>query len=264
MSCELALVVGRPYDLPGCAASANPLVSCCPPGSQFEGGMLLRFIGLDVHREFAQVAMLEGGQVRQVGRIPTTPAALRAFTETLGPDDQVALEATCNTFAIVRLLQQHAGRVVVSNPLRTRAIAEAKIKTDKVDAEVLVRLLASGWLPEVWVPDDLTQTLRQQVTHRARLVQQQTRLKNRVHSILHRNLVLVARGAICLAKRAAAGSSARPYRRCHRTSELPRRPRSASLSSSEGSSPRSSESWPARRSNTLRSVASSRSRASTP
>jgi hypothetical protein len=40
------------------------------------------------------------------------------------------------------------GRVVVSNPLRTRAIAEAKIKTDKVDAEVLARLLAGGWLPE--------------------------------------------------------------------------------------------------------------------
>jgi transposase len=150
----------------------------------------LRFIGLDIHREFAQVAVLEGDQVRQVGRIPTTPAAMRAFAETLRPDDHVALEATCNTFAIVRLLQQHTSCVVVSNPLRTRAIAEAKIKTDKVDAEVLVRLLASGWLPEVWVPDDQTQILRQQVAHRARLVQQKVRLKNRVHGILHRNLVL--------------------------------------------------------------------------
>ena len=128
--------------------------------------------------------------MRQAGRIPTIPAALHAFAETLGPDDQVALEATCNTFAIVHLLQQHAGRVVVSDPLRTRAIAEAKIKTDKVDAEVLVRLLASGWLPEVWVPDDRTLIFRQQVAHRARLVQQQVRLKNRVHGILHRNLVL--------------------------------------------------------------------------
>ncbi len=152
--------------------------------------MPLRFIGLDVHREFAQIAVLEGGQVRHAGRIPTTPAALRGFAETVGSDDHVALEATCNTFAIVRLLRQRAGSVVVSNPLRTRAIAEAKIKTDKVDAQVLVRLLASGWLPDVWVPDDQTQILRQQVAHRARLVQQQVRLKNRVHGILHRNLVL--------------------------------------------------------------------------
>jgi len=154
-----------------------------------KGGSLLRLIGLDVHREFAQVAVLEDGQVRQMGRILTTPAALRAFAHTLGPHDQVVLEATCNTCAIVRLLQEYASRVVVSNPLRTRAIAEAKIKTDKVDAEVLVRLLAGGWLPDVWVPDDQTQTLRQQVAHRARLVQQQTRLRNRVHALLHRNLV---------------------------------------------------------------------------
>jgi transposase len=154
------------------------------------GGIALRYIGLDVHREFAQVAMLEDGTMRHLGRITATPEALHAFARTLGPHDQVALEATCNTYAIARLLQQHAGRVIVSNPVRTRAIAEAKIKTDKVDAEALVRLLASGWLPEVWLPDDQTQTFRQQVAHRARLVQQQTRLKNRIQGILHRNLVL--------------------------------------------------------------------------
>ncbi len=154
------------------------------------GGIALRFIGLDVHREFAQVAVLEHGAIRHLDRITTTPEALHAFARALGPDDHVALEATCNTYAIARLLQQHAGRVVVSNPLRTRATAEAKIKTDKVDAETLVRLLAGGWLPEVWLPDDRTQTFRQQVAHRARLVQQQTRLKNRIHGILHRNLVL--------------------------------------------------------------------------
>ena len=154
------------------------------------GGIALRLIGLDVHREFAQVVVLEHGAIRHLGRITTTPEALHTFARTLGPHDHVALEATCNTYAIARLLLQHAGRVIVSNPVRTRAIAEAKIKTDKVDVETLVRLLAGGWLPEVWLPDDRTQTFRQQVAHRARLVQQQTRLKNRIHGILHRNLVL--------------------------------------------------------------------------
>lgn len=150
---------------------------------------MLRSFGLDVHRDFAQIAILEDGEVRSGGRIPTTPEALRRFARTLDPDDEVVLEATCNTHAIVRLLQGHAGRVVVSNPLRTRAIADAKIKTDKVDAEILVRLLAGGWLPEVWIPDDATLMLRHQVTHRISLVQQRTRLKNRVHAILRRNLV---------------------------------------------------------------------------
>ena len=109
-----------------------------------------RCIGLDVHREFAEVAIWEQGVVRQAGRIETTPEALRLFAESLCDQDEVALEATCNTHAIARLLERHVGRVVVSNPMKTRAIAEAKVKTDKVDAQVLAELLAADYLPGVW------------------------------------------------------------------------------------------------------------------
>src|SRR5207245_11387120 len=108
----------------------------------------MRWLGLDVHKDFAELAeALPGGVVRQLGRIRTTPAELRAFAESLGPDDQVALEATINTFAIAKLLEEHAGRVVVSNPMRSRAIADAKLKTDKVDAGALAQLLAAENLP---------------------------------------------------------------------------------------------------------------------
>lgn len=133
--------------------------------------------------------MLEAGRLTHLGRIPTTPEALRTFARTFQSDDHVVLEATGNTYAIVQVLKEHAGRVVVSNPLKTRAIADAKIKTDKIDAEVLVRLLAGGWLPEVWVPDPETQALRQRIAYRMRLVRHHTRLKNRIHGVLHRNLV---------------------------------------------------------------------------
>ena len=148
-----------------------------------------RCIGLDVHREFAQLAVWQDGNVRAAGRIETTPEALRLFAESLCELDEVAIEATCNTHAIARLLEQHVGRVVVSNPQKTRAIAEAKVKTDKVDARVLAELLAADYLPGVWLADDATQALRRQVARRAHIVRQRTRLKNRVQSILHRNLV---------------------------------------------------------------------------
>jgi transposase len=92
-----------------------------------------RCIGLDVHREFAQVAIWEAGVVRQVGQIATTPEALRLFADSLAPSDEVALEATGNTHAIARLLERRVARVIVANPAKTRAIAEAKVKTDKVD-----------------------------------------------------------------------------------------------------------------------------------
>ena len=65
----------------------------------------------------------------------------------------LALEATGNTWAIATLLTCRAGRVVVSNPAKTRAIAEAKVKTDTVDAAILAQLLAADYLPAVWLPD---------------------------------------------------------------------------------------------------------------
>jgi transposase len=148
-----------------------------------------RCIGLDVHRDFAQVAIWQDGLVRQAGRIDTTPEALRLFAGSLAPTDEVALEATGNTHAIVRLLQDHVARVVVSNPQKTRAIAEAKVKTDKVDAAVLAELLAADYLPGVWLSDDATHALRRQVARRANIVRQRTRLKNQVQAILHRNLI---------------------------------------------------------------------------
>jgi transposase len=146
-------------------------------------------MGLDVRRDFAQIAVWEEGLVRQAGQIATTPEALRGFADSLLPSDEVAIEATCNTHAIAKLLSSRVARVVISNPMKTRAIAEAKVKTDKVDAEVLCQLLAADYLPGVWMADEDTQALRRQVARRAHIVRQRTRLKNQVQSILHRNLV---------------------------------------------------------------------------
>jgi len=148
----------------------------------------MRYIGMDVHREFAQLAVLEGGVVRDEGRIGVTPEALREWASGLRPDDQVALEATGNSGAIATLLVPVVGKVVVSNPMKTRAIAEAKVKTDKVDARILTQLLAADFLPGVWLPDERTQSLRRQVMRRAQIVRHRTRIKNQVHAILARNL----------------------------------------------------------------------------
>ena len=107
----------------------------------------MRSIGMDVHRSFAQIAVLEGGVCRDDGRIGVKPEDLRAWAVTLEPDDEVALEATTNSDAIAMLLRPLVAKVVVSNPRKTRAIAEAKVKTDKVDARILAQLLAADFLP---------------------------------------------------------------------------------------------------------------------
>jgi transposase len=147
----------------------------------------MRFIALDVHRDFCEVAIAEGGRVRRAGRVETTPATLELFAQSLARDDQVVLEATGNALAIARIIEAHVGRVVLANPKAVKNATQSA-KTDKRDARTLAKLLAAGFLPEVWTPDERTRVLRRRISRRAQLVRQRTREKNQVHAILIRNL----------------------------------------------------------------------------
>lgn len=149
----------------------------------------MRFIGLDVHRDFCEVAISEDGEVRSAPRVSTTPPALRAFAEQLGPEDEVALENSSPARAVADILRPHVARVVVANPMAVQAIAHAKVKTDRIDAAMLARLLSAGMLPEINYGSEQTRSLRRRVARRGSLVKQRTAAKNEVHAVLHRNLV---------------------------------------------------------------------------
>ena len=144
----------------------------------------MHYVGLDVHKRAVQVCVLdEKGKHELSMSVACTREDLEAFCrKELRPEDHVALEATTNTWGVVDIVRPHVGRVVVSNPLRTQAIAQAKVKTDKVDALVLAQLLRCGYLPEVWEPDELTRRLREITTVRESLMGDRTRIKNRIQS----------------------------------------------------------------------------------
>ena len=125
--------------------------------------------------------------MRRAGRVETTPARLELFAQSLAGDDEVALEATGNALAIARIIEPHVGRVVLANPKAVKSATQSA-KTDKLERGTLARLLATGFLPEVWTPDEQTRVLRRRISRRAQLVRQRTREKNQVHAILIRNL----------------------------------------------------------------------------
>lgn len=149
-----------------------------------------RSFGLDVHLDFCEVAVCEEGRVSQLGRIASTPEAIREFAAGLTDSDQVVLEASCGAMKIARLLQESSvGRVVVCNAAETRAISHARVKSDRFDAAMLAKLLAAGMLNAVWIPDQETSALRRRVARRAGLVRARTRVKNEVHAVLARCLI---------------------------------------------------------------------------
>lgn len=153
---------------------------------------MARYVGLDVHKRFVEYCILDAaGKKLRRGQVACVQAALLGFCQqVLQPDDAVALEASTNTWTVVGIIRPHVAQLTVSNPLRTKAIAEAKIKTDKVDAYVLAQLLRCDYLPSVWQPDSQTEQLRRLTTQHATVMTERSRIKNRVQSRIARLLLM--------------------------------------------------------------------------
>lgn len=150
-----------------------------------------RWFGIDLAKRESQIAVLDADGIQiETKRFATTRESFLAIAAELREGDTAALEVTTNSTSIARLIRSSSeARVIVSNPIKTKTIAQAKIKTDKIDARVLAELARVGYLPEVWLPDEDTEALRQFITDRVAYVRRRTECKNVIHSVLHRNMV---------------------------------------------------------------------------
>ena len=146
-----------------------------------------RAVGLDVHREFCEVAVCEDGVTRSVGRVASTPDGIMGLAESLVATDRVALEVTGSCWEVCRILEPHVDRVVVVSPEDT-GISSARAKTDKLDARKLASLLWKGELEAVWMPDERCRILRRRLARREQLVRSRSRAKNEIHASLVRRL----------------------------------------------------------------------------
>lgn len=150
--------------------------------------MIPRYFGMDIHKNYVMIAAVDSEQETLLKPFRVEMEKIADWVEThLTLSDAVALEVNSNAWPLVDLFRQHAGEVIVTNPYKTKLIAQARIKNDKVDALVLARLLASGFTAEVWVPDEKTREQRALASHRARLQKQCTQVKNRIHGVLRRH-----------------------------------------------------------------------------
>ena len=143
-----------------------------------------RWIGIDLHRRRSQIAVIdEHGELALSRRIVNDRDT---FLELLGDPNQahVVLEATYGWEWLAELLEEAGYDLHLAHPLRTRAIAAARVKTDAIDAKTLAHLLRAGFLPEAYVAPRELRDLRELLRHRATLTRMRSAIKNRVHAIL--------------------------------------------------------------------------------
>src|ERR671911_1014760 len=145
------------------------------------------YVGIDLHRKRSQIAALdEQGTELLSRRVANEPEALKALLAELGGELQVALEATYGWEWLADLLEAEGHELHLSHPLRTKAIAAARVKTDAVDARTLAHLLRTDLLPEAYVAPRELRELRELLRHHIGLTRLRTALKNRVHALLAR------------------------------------------------------------------------------
>jgi transposase len=140
--------------------------------------------GLDVHKRYTTFCVMDDkGNIVQQGSCRNDELPLHpAFS--LKGEKRAVMEAGGNWYCMFDRLEPVVEELVLAHPLRVRAIAAARVKTDKIDARTLAHLLRTDLIPAAYVPPKEIRRLRELLRYRQDLVKQRTALKNRVHSLL--------------------------------------------------------------------------------
>src|SRR5262245_49815840 len=111
-------------------------------------------VGVDLHKRVSQIAVLTAdGELRQ-HRFQNEAARLKDFFAQFPPRTPVAIEAAGTWWWLVDLLERLGHQPVLSHPKATKAIAAARLKNDKVDAQRLTLLTRGDLLPTVVLDRD--------------------------------------------------------------------------------------------------------------
>lgn len=147
------------------------------------------YVGVDHHKKFSYMAVMdEKGTVVKEGKVVNSKEAVKQFFDNrFNGNASGVLEAGRNWTVMHDWLEELLGEVKLAHPKKVKAIAEAKIKTDKIDANILAHLLRCDLVPEAYVPDKQTRIVKNILRQRMFLVKISTMVKNRIHLILDRH-----------------------------------------------------------------------------
>jgi len=148
------------------------------------------YVGVDAHKKRSHLAVMDGngGLLKSVEVSSTREGFAKALGRYRRPMKAV-VEACYTWEPIYDWLDELVDEVTLAHPLKVRAIADARIKTDRIDAETLAHLLRADLIPAAYVPAQETRQVKRVLRQRRFLVQVRGMLKNRISALLSRNAV---------------------------------------------------------------------------
>jgi transposase len=148
----------------------------------------MMYVGVDVGKSRCRAAMMSReGVIVDEFTFNNDQDGISHLASMLTMDDRVVMESTgAYWLNLYNHLEDAHVQVVLANPLKTKAIASARIKSDKVDARILAHLLRADLIPESYVPSREMREIRSLVRHRLSIVKVRTMVKNKIHAIIDR------------------------------------------------------------------------------
>jgi transposase len=147
----------------------------------------MMLLGVDYHPSFQQIAFFveETGECgeRQLNHSEGEAERFYRELQQRGIQVRVGMEATGYSRWFERLLAELGFELWVGDPAEIKSRRVKKQKTDRKDAQLLLRLMREGTFPKTWVPSPENRDLRQLLWHRHRLVQMRTRIMNQLQAI---------------------------------------------------------------------------------
>ncbi|MBU2266456.1 MAG: IS110 family transposase [Candidatus Omnitrophica bacterium] len=144
------------------------------------------YVGCDQHKKYSFVVVKDqkGLKLDQVKLYHADKENMKNYFSALPRGSKVALETCGFDHWLTDMLQELDLSVKLSHTAKTKAIAEERIKTDKISASVLADLLRVDMLPEAYIPTKPIRDARYLMRYRQNLIYLRTSIKNRIHSII--------------------------------------------------------------------------------
>jgi transposase len=163
-------------------------------------------LGIDISKSKANICLKEDSKVLENFIVTNDEEGITTLINKLGKYINInnkkeqeencliiktAIESTGNLWInMYEALERQKGvDISLANPLKTKAIAEAKIKYDKLDASILADLARADLISKCYVPDKEIRDIRSLVRHRIDLSRRRTQLKNKVHNLLDKYML---------------------------------------------------------------------------
>ncbi len=148
------------------------------------------YVGVDAHKATSHITVMdETGQVLKRKRVPSTLPGLYDALGSFREPMKAVLEATYNWGPVYDWLGEIAGDVTLAHPAKVKAIAHARIKTDKIDSATLAHLLRADLIPPAYAPSKETRAIKRVLRQRMFFVRVRTMAKNRIHALLVQHAV---------------------------------------------------------------------------